>query len=347
MKKLILSFALFSSLAFGQASCDNNFPNFLTDVCWSCMFPMKLAGQSISISGGAGQEDWDSGVNTPVCGCADQLKLGVPMSFWEPAIIIDSHIKAGCMSTLGGISLPLGGNMQGTNGGGSTKSTTKTAFRQSTYYTSPLMYLLGQVLDDTCSDRSAFNLAWTSEVDPSWNDDTLSAIKMPIQFAFGSMPGVLAGAVDAIASTAGWPISSIFWQAGSWGTMYPLQGNAPYVSDDQFGRLMSARMLAEAHDMGELWNIFSGGAGQSYGPSAMCAQTPMAWPVELVMNKKQYKISRLYPLPQTAKIAGLCCSPIGRTTILSEIGVQSPVPKAKDLGYIIYRKRDCCAGIVK
>lgn len=336
---------LTSGISFAQNTCNNNFPNMITDICWSCMFPLTFAGQQIPLSGSAGQEDWDSGVNSSVCACTGQAKVGVPMSFWEPAIIISVHHMPGCLDTMGGVTLPLGGQMGGSKGanGGSSSS----AFRQATYYTSPIMYLLRQVLDDNCSDRSPFNLAWTSEVDPSWNDDELANLKMPIAFAFGGMPAVLAGAADAIAANAGFPISSIFWQAGSWGAMYPLAGtSSQYVSDDQVGRLLATRMLAEAHDMSEIWNLFSAGAGQSYGVGAMCAQTPMQWPIQLVMDKRQYKMSRLYPLPQTSKVLGSCCSPIGRSTMLYEIGTMAPVPQSKDYGYMVFRKRDCCSGVV-
>lgn len=56
----------------------------------------------------------------------------------------------------------------------------KASFRNSAYYVSPLMYLLEVVLDDACSDRSPFDVGWTSEFDPSWSDDQLALIKMPI-----------------------------------------------------------------------------------------------------------------------------------------------------------------------
>lgn len=303
------------------------------------MFPMTIAGGQISLS--TGQEDWKSDAPA-VCVCAGAMKAGVSMSFWEPSIIVDSHINPGCMSTLGGVTFPIGGNI-----GGVTSRESSTAFRQSTYYKSPLMYLMSAVLDNSCADRTAFDMAWTSELDPSWNDDELASIKMPIAFAFGSIPGVLAGGVDAIAANAGWPISEIFWQAGSWGPIYPLSGNGIYHSDDQFGRLITTKMLATAHDMGELGNLFAGGSGASYGKSAMCTQNPKGWPIQPIMNKRQYKISRIYPVPQTSKIGFLCCSPIGRTTLLAEKFSQGPTTKFKDFGYIVYRKRDCCAGIVK
>ena len=77
------------------------------------MFPMKIAGGILNLTGVGGQEDFDSGVDSAVCLCGAQRKVGVPISFWEPAIIIDSHIKPGCLSTLAGISLPIGGEMGG------------------------------------------------------------------------------------------------------------------------------------------------------------------------------------------------------------------------------------------
>jgi conjugal transfer pilus assembly protein TraU len=307
------------------------------------MFPMTIAGGSISFS--SSQEDWDSGVNSPICICSGSFKVGTPMSFWEPAIIIDSHMTAGCFPTLGGMTLPIGGNTGGTNNHLTGKGAQ--AFRHSTYYVSPLMYLLSAILDDSCSDRSAFNVGWTTELDPSWNDDELASIKMPIAYAFGSMPGVLAAGVDSIAANIGFPISEIFWHAGSWGPIYPLTGNGEYSTDDQFGRLITTKMLATAHDMGELWNLFANGSGRSYGADAMCSQLPSSWPTQLIMNKRQYKVSRLYPIPQTSKIDGLCCSPIGRSTVPVETMTQGPTTKFKDFGYIVFRKRDCCAGVIK
>jgi conjugal transfer pilus assembly protein TraU len=333
----------FTSTSFAQNVCIDHFPNFITDVCWSCMFPMKIADVPLNLFGIGNQEDFDSGVNSATCFCGSQLKAGVPISFWEAAIIIDSHVMPGCLPTLAGITLPIGGEMGGST---DTGKGSEWAFRQSTYYTSPLMYLLGQIMDDNCSDRSAFNLAWTSELDPSWNDDELASLKMPIAFAFGSMPAVLAGTTDSIAANAGFPIPEIFWQAGSFGPMYPLSGTGEHISDDQFGHLIATRMLASAHDMSEIWNLFSSGAGQSFGQAGMCAQTPLEWPLQPIMDKRQYKISRHYPLAETEKIAGLCCAPIGRSTILSESGTQAPIPQANDYGYMIMRKRDCCAGAV-
>ena len=192
-------------------------------------------------------------------------------------------------------------------------------------------------MDDNCSDRSPFNLAWTSELDPSWNDDELASMKMPIAFAFGTMPATLAGVTDSIAANVGFPIPEIFWQAGSFGPMYPLAGTGEYISDDQYGHLITTRMLATAHDMSEIWNLFSSGAGQSFGEGGMCAQTPLEWPLQPIMDKRQYKTSRTFPL------ADNLCTPISRPLLLQEIGTAAP--QYKDYGYFIFRKKDCCSTV--
>nr|WP_274534909.1 TraU family protein [Rhodoferax antarcticus] len=340
--------------------CPNKFPNFISDICWSCMFPFRLWGLNIMK---LNNEDFDTDANsTPVCYCFSSLKIGVPIAFWEPAYIVDVHMEPGCLPTLAGLELPLPWKDGQT---GSTEITKKSGagyiYRHSAYYVAPIMYLLESVLDDTCADRSPFDVGWTSEFDPTWDDDQLMMIKMPIAFAFGTLPAILASAPDAASAAVGFPIDSIFWHAGSWGPIYPLGGIVSnYSSNDQVGRLVATRMLAEAHAMSEMAGLFAKGSGRSFAcrpgevgcnssvtKRAMCAGSPLDMPKALVMQKSQYKIQRIFPVPQTAKLPlGGCCSPIGRSSILMEIGTQAPTKGFRDFGYQVFRKRDCCAGVV-
>lgn len=357
---LIALFLTITSIsAQADAICPNKFPDFINDVCWSCMFPFKVFGANLMRSDG---EDFDTDASkSPVCLCVDQLKAGVPVSFWEMSYMVDVHTAPGCLPTLGGMTLPLPwvDSQYGVIGGQNTPR--KTSFRNSAYYVSPMMYLLGAVLDDSCSDRSPFDVGWTSEFDPTWSDDELALIKMPIAYAFSSLPGVMAAGVDAAAALIGFPRNEIFWQAGSWGPMYPITGNVKdFRSMDQTGHLLAARMLAEAHGMREMAGLFSKGGGRSYAcepgepgcdssttNAAMCAGSPTDMPSELIMKKKQYKLQRLFPTPYTSKSnLGGCCMPIGRTTVMSESRTQMPPEGYKDFGYAIFRKRDCCSGVV-
>lgn len=307
-------------------------------------------------------EDFDTNASSkPVCLCLNQLSVGAPVSFWEMSYIVDIHTQPGCMPTLGGMKLPVPwvDSQYGviSDAGDPRRST----FRNSAYYVSPMMYLLGAVLDDACSDRSPFDVGWTSEFDPTWSDDELALIKMPIAFAFSNILGAMAAGPDSLASSLGFPINEIFWQAGSWGPIYPLTGTVKdYRSMDQVGSLLATRMLAEAHAMREMAGLFGYGGGRSYAceageadcsdattKAAMCAGSPGNMPPELIMKKRQYKLQRLFPTPNTVKQPlGGCCSPIGRNTMLTEKGTQLPVEGYKDFGYAVFRKRDCCAGVV-
>ena len=56
-----------------------------------------------------------------------------------------------------------------------------------------------------------------------------------------------------------------------------------------------------------------------------------------------YKMQMVYPVPATAKDAGQCCQPYGRTTMIWGAGKSYPV-SGEDFAYQIFRKRNCCAG---
>lgn len=356
---LVLFLSFWAGQSKASALCPNNFPNFISDVCWSCMFPFKVFGVETV---GSGAEDFKTAADSsPICVCPEKLTVGVPVGFWEMSYMVDVHTEPGCLPTLGGFKLPIPWGKSEYGVIAPTDPRRKSAFRHSAYYVSPMMYLLEAVLDDACSDRSPFDVGWTSEFDPTWNDDQLALIKMPISYAFGNVPGVMAAGVDAAAALVGFPRNEIFWQAGSWGPIYPLTGNVKdHRTMDGTGHLLATRMLAEAHAMREMAGLFTKGSGRSYGcepgepgctgshtRAAMCAGSPGNMPPEIIMKKRQYKLQRLFPIPASNKsLLGGCCTPIGRNLATREVGTQMPLANFKDFGYAIFRKRDCCAGVV-
>lgn len=311
------------------ATCQGTFPNFVTDICWSCMFPITMMGVPL-IAG----EDYSSNANSsPICVCGEQLKIGIPTSFWEMEYMTDVTNIPGCFPLLGGVKIETGINaMQ--YGADSDITGRGHSFQHINLYINPAMYLMGAVVDSSCLDTRGFDVPWVSFADPTHNDDSLAMLLTPYAYPFAGLTALAAGSVDAVAASAGFPIQSLFWVAGAWGPMYPLTGNiSAKVSRDQVGRLQTARLLAKLHAAGSQWS--------AAGSDAMCGYYP-----ELIMDKRQYKVSRLLPFPDQ-KIFGACCMPIGRTTILAESGTQAPTPGFKDFGYAIFRKRDCCSGIVK
>jgi conjugal transfer pilus assembly protein TraU len=292
------------------------------------MFPIKIA--STNLTNG---EDYPSrSGSAPVCLCGNQAKAGIPTSFWEIVYMTDVTSVPGCFPLLGGIKIDTGINSEqyGVDGDDSNGNN---SFQQINLYVNPVMYLIGAVVDSTCLDARGFDVPWISFADPLHNDDNLSMLVTPYAYPFAGLTALAAGSVDAVMATLGFPSEELFWVAGAWGPMYPITGNvSARVSREQMARLQTARIFAELHALGTSYS--------AAGEGAMCGYLP-----ELIMDKRQYKFSRILPFPES-KILGKCCSPIGRSTILVESGTQAPLTSMRDFSYAIFRKRDCCSGVV-
>lgn len=330
LKKTIL--ILFAALvlplqAQASALCVGKFPNLITDICWSCTFPITIFGASLS-----GGEDYQSRESpSGLCMCANQAKAGISTSFWEMVYMSDVTNIPGCFPLLGGIQVDTGINADeyGMEAGDNNSQ----SFQQINLYVNPAMYLMGAVVDSTCMDSRGFDIPWVSFADPLHNDDSLAMLITPYAYPFAGLVALAAGSVDAVAASIGFPIPELFWVAGAWGAMYPVTGNVTArVSREQMSRLQTARLFAELHALGTQYS--------AAGDGAMCGYIP-----QLIMDKRQYKFGRVLPFPEP-KLFGSCCSPIGRSTILSESGTQAPITSMRDFGYAIFRKRDCCSGVV-
>ena len=76
--------------------------NPITDICWSCLFPISIGGLKIWPSG---RPD-TSNPALPVCLCG--LRPGIAMGFWEPVRLADVSMKPWCFVNLGGLKLDPG-----------------------------------------------------------------------------------------------------------------------------------------------------------------------------------------------------------------------------------------------
>ena len=313
-----------------QGVCTGSFPNLLTDVCYDCMFPMSIGGGLLSL--GVSGDDYDTGVSaSPVCACTNTLALGTPVSWWEPHYMVDTTNTPGCMPLLGGVdisppynALEYGGDKAPNQYiGGTSKST----FMQANEYVNPVMTALGVISASPCLDSRSFDVPFISWADPTWNDDALSMLLTPYAYPFAGIPEIAAEIPDAIAATTGFPLESLFWVAGSWGPMYPLNGNvASSKTPEQVAHLMIARVFAKLHAAG----IQQSTAGTEALRSCGAPGVP-----QLIMDKRQYKTNRTFPFPDNM------CTPIGRPLQFQEIGTSRP--QDKDYGYFIFQRKDCCA----
>ena len=176
-----------------------------------------------------------------------------------------------------------------------------------------------------------FDVAYLTELDPLWKDDELTRLLNPDVYLFGNLPARAACAADCVTATAGFPNNTFFWCAGCQGNLYPLNGNVQaHVGGVQASSLEVYRIIAKMHREGLMW--------AASGEDGLCGYYPQP-----VMDKTGYKYHMLYPVPQTSKIAGKCCQPLGRSTILWGAGKEFPY-EGEDFSYQIFRKRNCCQG---
>ena len=154
-------------------------------------------------------------------------RIGIAFGYWEPYALVDVTRDPFCMVNLG-ISIPVGsfgndiGSQQG-NGGQQARG----AFFWVHWYKYPLMFWLNILTDVTCMDTGNFDIAYLTELDPTWNDDQLAFILNPEAILVGNQIAQLACAADATKTIAGnsLPIDALFWCLGSQGSAYPLTGN--------------------------------------------------------------------------------------------------------------------------
>ena len=316
----------YAAVPTGGATCHGRFANPITDICWSCLFPLTIGGIGIVSDG---QPDIGN-PSSPVCYCNNPPRLGISIGFWEPVRMVDVTRTPFCMVGLGGLSLDPGiGAPRGAQVGHD--SQTRNSFYQVHWYANPILAWLEVLLDFPCLEQGSLDLAYLTEVDPLWSDDELSAILNPEAVLFANPVAKAACAADCVAASAGFPVASLFWCAGCQGSIYPMTGHVTtHIGGVQASVLLTQRMTAKMHR--QLTTFATAGS------RGLCGAYPLP-----IFDKTHYKLQMTYPVPATAKVAGQCCQPYGRTTMIWGSGKSFPV-SGEDFSYQIFRKRNCCAG---
>lgn len=328
MTKGIVILLLVSLVLVGEeaaASCSGRMVNPLTDICWRCLFPLKIGGVSV-VRGGADPET----VQRPICFCQKPPipapMPGIPISFWEPARLIDVTRTPFCLVNLGGIKIANSGIMGRGHVSDDESAGDKRSFYHVHWYVYPILHILEVLTDFLCLEANSIDVAYMTELDPFWGDDEKGAILNPEGILFGNPLAQAACVADCVASSAYLPLDPLFWCGGCQGSLYPFSGTiGDHTGGVQGSLLAGARLMAKLHRQGLLWGY--------YGIEGLCGKYPMP-----IMRKSQYRLQMTYPIPQTST-----CQPLGATEGIWQSGREYPY-KGEDFGYLIWRKRDCCLG---
>ncbi|WP_303048944.1 TraU family protein, partial [Salmonella enterica] len=97
-----------------DSSCESRFVNPITDICWSCLFPLSLG--STKVSQGKLPDTANPSMPLQFCPAPPPIfkRPGLAIGYWEPMALTDVTRSPGCMVNLG-FSLPaFGKTAQGT-----------------------------------------------------------------------------------------------------------------------------------------------------------------------------------------------------------------------------------------
>ena len=306
--------------AAGSNAGDGRWVNPISDVCWKCLFPMTLG--SIQLASGPQPDTNNPASPIQICPMGILYRIGLAIGFWEPMAMTDVTREPGVMVNMGGFKIDLG--RTGTGTAGQSDRPAAGAFYHVHWYKYPLIFWLNIITSIGCMQTGDMDIAYLSEVDPMWNDSTLSMIINPEAALFGNLIAQAACAADAAASSAGLPLSPLFWCAGAQGSMYPFTG---YTSGEfsplESSLLVSERMAYKLHREGLVMN--SVGAD-----TAVCFEYPSP-----IIPKERWRYQMVNMYPETGS-----WHPFGASTQLWGTTHNTPQSK-KNFGYLMWRKRNC------
>lgn len=330
MKKLIIGIlGLFSLLVKVNATtCHGSFVNPIADVCWSCIFPITIGDKRIVSSEVKDNSENPSDL-TCACLTSSPKRIGLTLGFWEPIHLVDVTRTPFCLVNLGGLELNIGDYGMGSQR--TFNDNENGSFYYVHWYRYPLLYWLNLILDAVCLESGDLDIAYLTELDPTWHDDDLAFILNPEAILFANPIAQAACAADSVASSLHGPLDKLFWCAGSQGSMYPLAGEVQaHVGGVQASLLLAERMAYKMHR--EYLSVDS--VGKNAPAICSIVRSPF-------LPKSRYRYQMVNPIPTTGRGG---CYPLGATTTTWESTHAYPV-KGEDFGYLIWRKRNCCLGV--
>ncbi len=325
MTKYILLCLMWVQVAMPE--CTGKFPNIISDICWECMFPIRVGGVKLSSSG-----EEANGNKRSLCLCPKppfgQPTPGIVVSYFEPVRMVDVTRVPFCLVNLGGMTLGRDDNTnpksRGTVNLTQGEGGIKNSFFHVHWYVFPVFALFELFTDMLCFDNAKLDIAFMTEIDPLWNHDEMALILNPEAILFGNPIAQLACSVDCAKASFGFGIESMFWCAGCHGSVYPFTGSIPtHISGVQATELTVTKFMAHLHRLGLL--------NRYYGNPCKSLPCP-------IIAKSMYKLQMLNPVAATNK-----CPPIGRSDFIHpRHSMREIIEGSMNYGYLIFRRRECC-----
>lgn len=322
--------------ATANFGCKGRFINPISDICWSCVLPISIGELTIGRGIAPAKRDTKN-PSSPLCACSQGGQPipvpGITLGFWEPVRLVDITRTPYCMVGLGGLQLgPNDIRKMGTYRKSHGKGRTHSSFYHLHYYIYPLIYWLELITDLACLEKGTFDVAYLSELDPTWNDDKLQTLLNPEVFLFANPIAQAACAVDCTSATVDLASDSLFWCSGCWGNMYPWGGkNADHIGGVQNSSLLTTRVLAKMHRIGLAKSTSTTDASIN---GKICSKQ-----TALKIKKSQYKLQMVYPKSTSGPVG---CWPLGMTDMAYSAFKEYPYD-GQDWSYLIWRKTNCCA----
>lgn len=328
-KKLIvagtLALASSASFAFLPVVCTGTFMNPITNMDWTNMFPITIAGARISATTGVNPPLMD--VMPPVCVCPTIFGfpfVGIGVTYWSPQHLVEIENRPGCLSSLGGINvLPMFGMLTSELAEGTPDEGQTTRMQVHSYFY-PAFEMLDIMESITCKNPGHFDLGYMTEIDPTWQDDLWAAVFSPEGALFANPIAQAACAVDAVAAEVYTPLDPLFWCQGTWGHSYPFTGNSGHNNNGHVqNHHILSKFLSRNARLGLEW--------QTIGPTAICFSHPNP-----IFVKSQYRYDQVLPIPRYGRPV------VGGGSGLFQFPPVANLPTQEHTVSVIWQGKQCC-----
>lgn len=317
-----LSSDVFAGAADG--GCKKKFIDIVNDVHWNGMFPVRIGSVTLYKSDECDTEPIDKKI---VCSCGDypNKSFGMNFNFWEPHAIIDSVTSPGCFPSLGIEVNSMVGDKYEKRG----KIKNNEAFAgdtgvnmQSHYIIFPIIRLLDIFVDNTCTLNSPMDIGYASEIDPSFQSESIALTLSPETLVVANPVAAMACPADAIAAAYCNPIDALFWCSGAWMHPYPFTGGGFGSNGAKAGASMAARTIFKLSRTALLMDSNLNVCGDQISP---------------LWVKSNYRLQLIRPVVKKKKIR------IGEPSIFWDYQVSNPLNSGDyNYSFLVFRKNTCC-----